>query len=223
VKKVIKVILLVWLALGALGVTAVLLSSALSGLGVRLVSSTIRFPLSGVSSLGVDDKGHIIVYTTDLARLQVFDAEGGFCKGWYVPNSSPNPGTSELSINEHQQIQLTLLNDNYYVFDMDGNILEHSKRKGIWDQIHNKYIAPPACTDYNGNRYTFRESLFSPRIIKVTPQGKATSIINEPLYTLPCRGKYTVVCFFGPPVVILAAWGLWVQRRKQSSTVGTAA
>jgi len=222
-KKVIQVILWMWLGLGALGVTAVLLSHALGALGVRLVSSTIRFPLSGVSSLGVDDKGHIIVYTTDLARLQVFDAEGRFCKGWYVPNSSPVPGTSDLCINKLQQIKLTLLNDNYYVFDMDGNILEHSKRKGIWDQTHNKYIAPPACTDYNGNRYTFRESLFSPRIIKVTPQGEAASIITEPLYTLPWRGKYTLVFFFSPPVVILAAWGLWVQRRKQSSTVHTAA
>lgn len=212
IKKITITILWFWFTIGAIGVATVLLSHAISSLGFRMLSSNIRFPLGGVSSLVIDQEGHLVVYSTDLSRLQIFNQKGDFLKGWYVPSASPMPGSSEMYLDEKQHIHLILLNEEHYVFNFEGDVLEHSSEKGIWEKVHELYVPPPTYKDHMGNKYIFQDSLFVPHILRVNPEGDSIAIVSDSIYTLPWRGKLTLI-FFAFPGTILAVTILWSRKK----------
>jgi hypothetical protein len=219
VKKVMITMLWLWFTIGAVGVMTTLLSQIISSLGFRMLSSNIRFPLGGVSSLVINQEGHIIVYSTDLSRLQIFDKKGDFLKGWYVPSASPTAGSSEMYLDKNQYIHLILLNDQHYVFNFEGDVLEHSSEKGIWKKVHEPYVPPPIYIDHMGNKYIFQDSLFMPRILRVSPEGDSVAIVSDSIYTLPCRGKLTLVFFFAFPGTILAVSILWSRKKRGKQNI----
>lgn len=214
-KKIIKIFLGVWLAIGTVGVCGVLLCHWLSSLGVCMTSSYIRFPLGEVSSMTTDKKDRLWVYSTDLSRLQIFDQKGDFLKGWFISSASPERWTSEMHVDLNGHIHLIFISDDHYIFDADGNLLNHSKDEGIWKKFDSEDSSSAQYTDDKGNTYLKRGGIIRPRIVKINPVGEEIVVISEPFYTLPFRGKYILVCFFGLPIVIQAISKLWSRRKRK--------
>ncbi len=217
-KKIIKILLVVWLALGTVGVCIVLLCHWLSALGLSMNSSYIRFPLGEVSSMTTDARGCIWVYSTDLSRLQIFDQKGDFLRGWFVSSASPNPLTSEMYVDPNGHIHLILISDDHYIFDAAGNLLNHSKEEGLWKKFDNKDSSYAQYTDDKGNTYIKRGGIICPRIVKINPTGEETIVVSEAFYTLPFRGKYSALFFFGIPLTVLAIPRLWSLRKGKKQT-----
>lgn len=221
-KKVIKIVLGVWLAIGIVGVFGVLLCHWVGTLGVSMNSSRIRFPLGEVSSMITDAKERLWVYSTDLSRLQIFDQQGDFIRGWFVSSVSPNPGTSEMHIDPNGHMHLILVSDDHYMFDAVGNLLNHSKEEGVWKKFHNKDAACAEYTDDKGNVYIKRGGIICPRIVKINATGEETIMVSEAFYTLPFRGKYVLACFFGLPLTIIAVTILWSRKRRTKQSIESA-
>ncbi len=221
-KKIIKIFLGVWLAIGTIGVCGVLLCHWLSALGVSMNSSYIRFPLGEVSSMTTDAKGRLWVYSTDLSRLQIFDQQGDFLKGRFVSSASPNPGTSEMHIDPNGHIHLILISDDHYIFDAAGNLLNHSKEEGVWKKFDNKDSSYVQYTDDKGNTYIKRGGIIRPRIVKINPMGEEIVVVSEAFYTLPFRGKYVLACFFGLPLTIIAVTIVWSRRKRKKQSIESA-
>lgn len=221
-KKIIKILLGAWLAVGTVGVCGVLLCHWLSALGVSMNSSYIRFPLGEVSSMTMDTKGCLWVYSTDLCRLQIFDQEGRFLKGWFVSSASPEPSTSGMHIDPNGHIHLILISDDHYIFDAVGNLLNHSKEEGIWKKFDSEDSSYAQYTDDKGNTYIKRGGIIHPRIAKINPTGEETIMISEAFYTLPFRGKYSALFFFGIPVTIIVVTILWSRRKRKKQNIESA-
>lgn len=221
-KKMIKILLGGWLAVGTVGVCGVLLCHWLNALGVSMNSSYLRFPLGEVSSMTTDAKGRLWVYSTDLSRLQIFDQQGDFLKGWFVSSASPNPWTSEMHTDPNGHIHLILISDDHYIFDAAGNLLNHSKEEGLWKKFDNKDSSYAQYTDDKGNTYIKRGGIICPRIVKINPTGEEIVVVSEAFYTLPFRGKYSALCFFGIPLTVLAISRLWSRKKRKKQSIESA-
>ena len=55
-----------------------------SDLGIRMVSSKARFPLATPLAIAVDSKERVYCLSRFYNRMQVFDSDGQFIRGWFV-------------------------------------------------------------------------------------------------------------------------------------------
>ena len=71
-----------WLALFVLGHLSLVGARFFN---VRMSSTQARFPLAHLDAIAVDSRGQIYCLSLFYCRVQVFDEEGNFVRGWFVP------------------------------------------------------------------------------------------------------------------------------------------
>ena len=134
-KKVLKKIgiflLKLCFTIGAIGFVAYFACHGLSYAGARMVSSKIHFPLGRTLEFTVGGEGRIIHYS-DLRRLEIFDKDGRFLKGWFVYAPTLH---AEIRVDPNNHIHFVTSDDKHFVFDIEGNILEESEDEGIDDRF----------------------------------------------------------------------------------------
>lgn len=199
--------------IGAIGFVAYFLCHGLSYAGVRMVSAKIRFPLGERRAFTVGKEGHIIYYS-DLSRLEVFDPQGRFLKGWFVYTPSLS---AQIRTDPNNHIHIASADDKHLVFDIDGNILEESEEAGVYDRFF-ELNQNREHRDNEGNTYTLWGNVLRAGVIKLTAGGEEFIDITEPFYLWPFRGLRAALLFlFFSLIPAAIIEGLRKRKRKRQN------
>jgi len=185
---------------GIMGLLALPLCQGLSYVGVRMTSTTIRFPLSKVKDLDVDRNDNIVVYLRDHCRLQIYQNNGEFLRGWFVYTLGM---TATIHIDPNDSINIVTRGDKQYVFDTYGNLLREYQEKGIFERFCN--MSTGANTrDSKNNVYKVFQSFFRTHISKITSEGRETIIVSDPFYIWLFRFMFPslFLCIFSSILLI---------------------
>ena len=209
-RKIVKILLVSWLLIGALGLFVIFVCAGMSYCGLQGISSQIRFPIGEATSFAVDREGHIFCYAGSLCRLQIFNKQGGFLRGWFVYTAF---STGKLYTDPNDHIHVVTSVDDHFIFDFSGNKLRESKEEGIYDrriarsEVHHR--------DSKGNIYKVHRGILRTQILKVNPMGEDSVIITDPFYFFPFRGGLSAALFFLFPLFILIGIMAWNERKKR--------
>jgi hypothetical protein len=176
----------------------------------------LRVPFGDLGGIAVGNNGNIYFGIGMFSRIQVYDTNGIFLKGWFVPD----PGISLfVDCNDNlnylgyrQRIKL--------VYDSNGTILDH-------ERVTDKYIlnvepeSDYEATDDFGNSYRIESRFFFPRIAKVTPAGEVKTLIEEPIFLTPFRFPFPsipIMAMAGIPLSILRFLRRKLNKKQSLST-----
>jgi len=173
--------------------------------GVQMVSSGTRFPSADVYAVAIDTKGRIYCAERLYSRLQVFDSNGDFLRGWFVRSRVQGVG---LHIDENDHPVFRRNDDRLYVYDSNGRLLavdeDLSDPNGRYAGNRRSIFADGA-----GNKYESAGGLFVPwRLVRIE-DGRRKVLISEPLILWFVSPLLPGALFF----VISAVAGLVLQRK----------
>jgi hypothetical protein len=143
----------------------------------------VEFPLSGIQSVIVDRKNRVYVLSGFYARLQVYDGNGRFLRGFFTAISGP----SRLGFDEHDRLcQAALRRDRIFVYTDDGQLLED--RPGGRFAYKQWKSGQPWTRDSAGREFQVRRPMWDPTIVTVAPDGTERVFHSHPFYLWPLVG-----------------------------------
>lgn len=95
--------------------------TSLSWQDVQMVSSRLQFPLSMVNGIAVDNQERIYCSMPPYQRLQLYDNNGGFIRGWFAPIAKKAMGL-RLVADANDNINVISAR-GYYIYDPNGRLL----------------------------------------------------------------------------------------------------
>lgn len=183
-----------------------------AAIGNRIVSSHVRFPLAYAQGITVDNRGRIYCLSRVYNRLQVFDSEGSFLRGWFVdiPHSSYRVTTDASG--EYVRVAIEKGGVNLF-YDPNGGLVRKDIGTGTDFHYEFRTTRHPRARDVSGNSYEIRHSFLHPKIIKTTPDGEEIVLVSDPfglwLATMPLPGFALLMGF---PCIL----NILRKRRKRS-------
>ena len=155
---------------------------------IRLKNKTghLQVPLSMPNGIAIDSKDNIYLSIRSFQRIQVYDKDGKFIRGWSA--SIGHEGSNHRLFVDEQDNLHVLNNNKHAIYDLNGELLSVNE---VYDSERHKDFAannPRLAKDRDGNIYEFEDqsesesfdSLFS-KVIKTTPDGIQSVFITDPL------------------------------------------
>jgi hypothetical protein len=91
--------------------------------GQRL--SDVELPLGSVGDIAVDERHNIFVGMDYYGRIQMYDREGEFVRGWFIPVA---PAVLRLQIGEEGTLKVAAMRrDVIYTFSPEGRLLDRTQ------------------------------------------------------------------------------------------------
>jgi len=160
-----------------LGFIIPLLTYPLAIMGVQWCSSTLRFPLGLPGEFAVDSKGNIYCTSSPYDRLQIYDKDGKFVRGWFVPlRTGGNRVILDSKGNIHVRTQHQ--NEEYAVFTIEGEFLKKYKKNSREEDT--SYFVE--AQDNAGNVYKVRSPWVFPKIVRIAPSGEENVVVSDPIH-----------------------------------------
>lgn len=178
--------------------------AALAANGVQAASSTFQLPIGEPIRLLVDSQARVFCLDKAYRRLQIYDREGRFMRGWFVPIGDLHLGPNE------QTVVLVRSPDECVEYDLNGSVLQRASEHP-W-ALPSRDEKPKA-EDAEGNSYAFDSTLFSTRIVRIGPSGERTTLVKEPLHLWLIRWPFPVALYLLVPLGLWAA-AYWVRERR---------
>ena len=214
---------------------AAFISTFLSGVfmmaGDQTALPRIRAPLGYVGGISVDQSGKIYARVNLHGRIQVYDSDGEFLHGWFVPTWRGINATYQQIIDQDGNLHVEvrriekypilreldpktyLGRKAYNVYTPVGELLEEHSTKFEYEETPR----PLTAEDSEGNVYSIRHSFFLPEIVRTTPSGQTQVVVSDPAYlkfvNFPFPG---MVGLFGITFGY-AAWRQWRKKRGNSA------
>jgi hypothetical protein len=199
-----------------IGFTA-FLSGFFAALGLLAwMPETIEFPLAHVADIDISRKGNLFVASQFYSRIQVYDPEGHFIRGWFL--SDTGGGSLQIKVNDEDEIDIAILkSDKIDTFDSNGRLLNSKIYKG-------QGVSFGGPLDYKQKKHLINEStkcrydiegLVFPKIIRACPDGKK-KIGKNAFYLFPFQGPFQALAtaMFGG---CLLGLGEKNKKKKRSS------
>lgn len=168
--------------------------------GWPLVSNKVRLPLSQPFWIAVDSTGLIYVIEQYVPRVQVYEPDGKFVRGWFVQVYV----ASGLEIDDNDHLHIITSTGTNPVYDKYGRVLEVIKGP-TWTDKFGSYFW--STQDRFGNTYKIRKYpfLYSAKISKISPSGEESVAIADPfpLCFLAWPTPGMALAFLGAAMIIL--------------------
>ena len=137
-----------------------------------------QFPLRGIDEIpiAVDNDGNIYSAITHYSRIQKYNKNGEFIKGWFVDTS----GVFNIWVGDDRLHAILSRTHKHVVFDLNGkmieniNITDFNEESSLWEKA-----GKSVKKDLDGNIYLVENS---DNILKITPAGEKSVIIKNPFY-----------------------------------------
>jgi len=145
--------------------------------GIQMVSSKIQFPIKNVLSIDIDAKGQIYCAEGMYSRLQIFDNNGQFLRGWFIPAKMKSESWG-FFVDKNNHV-CVIKGNKKYTYNSEGRLLSIAQKPDdikdyLGYQRHN-------VQDISGNSYTSVTRFFIPwKLIKSNGQKKSL-LISEPI------------------------------------------
>lgn len=145
-------------------------------------TSKVRFPQTGSKGISVDSKGRIYCAIFDYQRLQVYDQNGQFIRGWFT--YIPKDGFGLHLVTDPNDNIHIVADVSHDIYDSNGVLL--STKRGENSDPNKEHVGEGynLTRDQHGNVYRFHSGLSSmlfPKIIKIIPTGEQKALIEDPL------------------------------------------
>lgn len=213
-KKAINILLGILMGAGfcCLGVSA--LAHFLRGIGIHGVSSSIQFPIGGLTWMGADRRGRVYCYDNTYVRLQIYSSQGRFIRGWFDQG-----GFWDLDSND-ETIHVVDTDDKNIKYDHRGNILDVWIERGSYKKheaaaFDEEGYQEVSFEDTFGNLYELQSRFFSTKIARITSNGERSIIIEDPLYLWLIRTPFPAWLYMGLPMAVWATRDLLRKRQKK--------
>lgn len=162
-----------------------------------------EMPLGSVESIAVDDQGRIYLALGFYNRVQQYDPDGHFLRGWFI--HAGKPGMSINIVDNTIEVYARSLGV-VYIYDAEGELLAQRDVDSLPTRLPGL-----EAIDTQGNRYVMRWRSVYPSVKRFDPTGKESTIISIPWY---------VWCWMGPfPAIGYAAIGVpilfWANRKTK--------
>ena len=176
---------------------------AFAGGEKQLVSSVVRFPLADSGSVVVDSENRIYCWTRRYQRLQVYDKNGQFLRGWFLDSAST--GGPAMLVDPNNVLHVEQFGDKYITFDSNGNLLDRGSKS--WPEHDRLYMHE----DSEKNRYIYREKYHD--IIKTGDSEIETVLVSDPLHLKFVSALFpTMIALF---IVLFIVFGYKAYRRRE--------
>ncbi len=159
-----------------------------------LLPYRIQFPLSYVESMAVDNNGKVFLAIPFYQRIQAYDNEGNFLKGWFIESSG---GLFNIWIEDNLLHVAVSRTNKRLVMDTDGRILDSFDISSFEES--QRLTQKGSITGYNdkdGNRYTFQKSSFFPKVLKRSYDDNESVLISDPMHLWMFKAPYPDMLFF---------------------------
>jgi len=210
-KKLINKILWLMLTIGGLGFLLIIASHALASFGAVALSSKVQLPLSIEyrKDMWVDSKGNIYTFIPSYSRIQTYNKEGDFSKGWFVKN------IVTIYIDSNDVFHTVTLDDEHIIYNLNGEIITKEFVKDIYEK-YNRLSKRKTDKDSDGFKYTYNGFPFETKIFKVSPAGERILLMKEPFCLWILKGPFPLAIYF---IVPPAFWGITsvLHKRKQKN------
>jgi len=139
-------------------------------------STKFMLSLSNAEGIAVDNKSNIYVGSKIYSRIQVYNENGKFLRGWFAPLSK---GRRHIEITDDGDVILKL-SGRMWAYDPNGNLLyekEYAQSKFDEEFGFSKNISTK---DFQDNKYEIKNPILNPRVVKISPSGKEMVVICDP-------------------------------------------
>ena len=201
-EKILIIPTVIWMSVFVFGIICHPLSVWLD---VTMPSSDIRFPLSGLEAVAVDEIGNVYCLSTFYNRLQVFDNKGQFMKGWFVDLPG---GDCKIRCETTEEISIFSKNTRVKMkYSIEGILLSIAKfEQDDFIQLYPKKHGP--LVDGLGNSYAIESPFFWIKVVKTSSEGDRSLAVKDPL------GLWLMAIFFPFVWFVLAKVLIFTLMRK---------
>ncbi len=145
----------------------------------KFITNSTRFPISDPQGFAVDSKGNIYLAISHYPRVQVYNKEGDFQRGWFI---NAGGGAFDLWIEEGDMLHVcTARTDLHLIYNQEGCLLKSTSIKSF-DQDVSLFKKAGGLDELNAFGYTYLISSpnWSPKVVKTNVKGEQTTIIQDP-------------------------------------------
>ncbi len=165
--------------------------------------SEMELPMKRVDTIALDKEGNIHCHSSWSTRIQIYGPEGRFIRGFYVDN------IRRFSIDANQNVSTSVGSTifsgaKFRTYNWEGKLL---REEPYVDEIHDKIfgigedkvlgVDKPEATDAAGNSYRIMPfSSISARVEKITPDGKRSVVVSQPLRLILIKAPFPALFYF---------------------------
>lgn len=179
----------------------------------HIVSSKLQLPLGELQAVAVDNEGRIYCASSFYKRLQVYDGQGNFLRGWFVPYLTKYSIKLKIDCADHIHAATSVgQRRGSMVFDSEGNLLETTQDSGIFgdsDAGSNLEVR-----DSKDNIYKIQSSVLFPRVLKITPSGEKSVLVSDSLNLWLIKASFPVFGFLMLTGVIIVVISLKLKKQR---------
>ena len=177
--------------------------------GLRMTSSRVQFPTKSAVAIALNSEGHIYCLSTVYCRVQVYDSDGSFLKGWSVPVGGKGSGLEGLFLDENDHMNLVYPGKTCIY--ADNKLLETRYHPAIpledWENYEKKIVY-----DDSGVFYKSVGKSFSRWQLVKGEGGEESVLTSEPLGLWLVGGPFPA---FPLTALSILFWGLLSGMRKR--------
>lgn len=190
-KSLLRVVLIFIGIIGATGFLAGFVCAVASRTVNPQTLTSVRFPLSVVDGACVDRDGNIYCITDFYKRIQVYDSNGSFLCGWFVPFDKVNTG---IEINKKSQVvAYNVAWKQRFTYSTKGEILARDDMTEDNQEKMRKQRRDPFMQSLDGCGY----SLSSNTVCMINPTtNKMSVVLADPWYLSWTKGPFLAWLWF---------------------------
>ena len=201
-----KRLLLIKILILSLGILSFYFGS--TPLNIRTKFANSEWPLGSIENMEINSKGNLYIASATYKRIQVYDKNGEFLFGWFIPTWKG----FKMKINEDNNLCILFaLKNNMYTF------IEYTEKGGIImqtdDFAYNLKQQGKWIEDSSSSIVFDRQSIIGTSIYKRNTDGKQKLFIVPPLYWIPINfpipgaiflvlGNFLLIFHFFKPIQI---------------------
>ena len=201
----------IFLPFGCFWISSIIMAWAcfvFANCGMTIASSSVQFPMGDIQAIDINNQGYIYCVDRMYCRMQVFNSDGSFVAGWFVPIKGKYSGGFRIYLDSNGYVYLANYNKTYK-YDPSGNLHAVSRTNTDLEKYGDD-IKEIVRSD-SGILYKSVNKSFS-RWQLVKGEGEKESVlISEPL------GLWLVSGFFPSfPLMIISIlfWGLLSSMKR---------
>jgi hypothetical protein len=180
-----------------------------------LTSSTrIELPNSERQGLFIDKDGNIFCGSSSYQRIQMYDADGDFIRGFNTHVGKGRGSYFSFTIEDNKLnirlyrslVQKAGALDRLIIYDLDGTLISTDDYQS---PPNSKHYVENSRTDAKGNHYSFIGILF-PRVVMISKDDDTSIVIRSPAWLWFFQAPFPAVAFIVLSLITLG----WISRRR---------
>jgi hypothetical protein len=188
---------------------------------LKNITGHLQVPLAMPNGIAIDSKDNIYLSIIKFQRIQVYDKNGKFIKGWSA--SIGHSGRNHRFFVDEQDRLHVLSNFNHAVYETNGELLSINE---VYNSERHKDRGannPRLAKDRDGNIYEFEDqsesesfnSLYS-RVIKTTRDGQQSIFITDPLPLWLIKANFPAFGFMMLSMIPAGLFGWLAKKAKKA-------